>query len=150
DTQPNDPENDRQRAIAFASAGLYATVDTGSHAFGWRLPGVLLGTLTVGLLYLLARLLFRRRRVALLFAGILAIDGLLFQQSRMAMNAVCASFFIVAGFTLLAYFLQSEAVGRRARVELLTIPPLFGVLFGVALASEWGGAYALRGARVVV
>ena len=138
DAQPNDPGNDRQRAIAFASAGLYATVDTGSHAFGWRLPGVVLGTLTVGLLYLMARLLFPRRRVALLFAGILAIDGLLFQQSRIAMNDVYALFFIVAGFTLLAYFLQSVAVGRRARLELLTIPPLLGVLFGLGARVEVG------------
>jgi hypothetical protein len=150
DVQPNDPGNDRERAIAFGPSGLYATVDVGSHAFAWRLPGVVLGALTAGLLYLLARLLFRRRRVGLLFAGLLAMDGLLFQQSRIAMNDVYVGFFVVAGFTLLAYFIRSVSAGRRARLELLLIPPLLGVLFGLGLASKWVAAYAIGGAILII
>src|SRR4029077_16650169 len=57
---------------------------------------------------------------------------------------------IVAGFTLLAHFLQSDAVGRRARLELLAIPPVLGVLFGLALASKWVAAYAIGGAILIV
>ena len=36
----------------------------GSHAFAWRLPGVIAGALTAACLYLLTRILFRRRLVA--------------------------------------------------------------------------------------
>jgi hypothetical protein len=150
DAQPNDPGTDRERAIAFAPTGLYATVDVGSHAFAWRVPGVLLGALTVGLLYLLARILFARRRVGLLFAGLLVMDGLVFQQSRIAMNDVYVGFFVVAGFTLLAYFMQSVAAGRRALLELLLIPPLLGILFGLGLASKWVAAYAVGGAILII
>jgi len=45
-----------------------AAIDTGSHAFAWRLPGVLAGVAMAALLYLLARLLFRRREVAVILA----------------------------------------------------------------------------------
>jgi dolichyl-phosphate-mannose--protein O-mannosyl transferase len=107
--------------------------------------GRVLGTLTVGLLYLMARLLFRRRRVALLFAGILAIDGLLFQQSRIAMNDVYASFFIVAGFTLLAWFLQSDAVGRR-RARAPGDPAGVGRAVRACAGVKWVAAYAIGGA----
>jgi hypothetical protein len=150
DVQPNDPRNDRERAIAFASPGQYATVDVGSHAFAWRLPGVVLGAVMVGLLYLLARLLFRRRSVGLIFSGLLVMDGLLFQQARIAMNDVYVGLFVVAGFTLLAYFIQSGATGRRARLELLLIPPLVGILFGLGLASKWVAVYAIGGAILII
>jgi hypothetical protein len=150
DVQPNDPGTDRQRAIAFGSSGIYTTIDVGSHAFAWRLPGVVLGAFTVGLLYLLARLLFRRRSVGLLFAGLLVMDGLLFQQSRIAMNDVYVGFFVVAGFTLLAAFLQSAAIGRRAQLEILLIPPLLGMLFGLGVASKWVAAYAIGAAILLI
>ena len=51
-----------------APTGATATVDIGNNPFAWRLPGVILGALTAGLLYLLARILFRRRSVAI-FVG---------------------------------------------------------------------------------
>ena len=40
-----------------------------SNAFGWRFPGVILGALTAALLYLLARVLFRRREVGIAVAA---------------------------------------------------------------------------------
>ena len=150
DVQPADPGHDRERAVAFSSTGQYASVDVGSHAFAFRLPGVILGALTAGFLYLLARLLFRRRSVGLLFVGLLVIDGLLFQQARIAMNDVYVGFFIVVGFALLAYFVQSLAKGRRATLELLAIPPFLGVLFGLGLASKWVAAYAIGGAILII
>ena len=47
-----------------AEGGETASIDVGHYPFAWRLPGVLLGALTAGVLYLLARVLFRRREVA--------------------------------------------------------------------------------------
>ena len=52
------------RSSLFTGAGASASIDTGSHAFAWRFPGVIAGGLTIGLLYLLTRILFRRRFVA--------------------------------------------------------------------------------------
>ena len=44
------------------------SIGIGGNAFGWRLPGVLLGVLGAALLYLLARVLFARRSIALIVA----------------------------------------------------------------------------------
>ena len=66
DTQPQRPAQDRQQLLAVDSAGQLAVVDIGNHAYAWRIMGVIAGALLLGCLYLLVRMLFRRRTVALL------------------------------------------------------------------------------------
>jgi len=150
DVQPNAPQVDRQRALAFSGSGQVAMADVGSNAFAWRILGVIAGALMAGLLYLLARLLFRRRTVGYLLAIILALDGLLFSQSRIAMNDTYLGLFIVAAFTLLAYLLQGGWSGRRARLATALGLPLVGILLGLALGTKWVGAYAMGGAVLIV
>ena len=58
------PAATASRSSRSGPTGAVATVEIGQHAFGWRLPGVIAGALMAGLLYLLARILFRRREVA--------------------------------------------------------------------------------------
>ena len=55
DFNPDNPSEDRQQLLVFDGAGASASIDAGSHAFSWRLPGVIAGALTAALLYLLAR-----------------------------------------------------------------------------------------------
>ena len=62
--EPALPADDRQQLLAFDADGAPAAIDVGSHAFAWRLPGVIAGALMAACLYLLARILFRRRLVA--------------------------------------------------------------------------------------
>ena len=50
----------------------HAGVELGQHAFAWRLPGVIAGTLMAAFLYVLARVLFRRREITVV-AGVLAL-----------------------------------------------------------------------------
>ena len=70
------------RTILAASAdGTLASVDIGDHAFAWRLPGVIAGALMAGLIFLLVRILFRRREVAVIAAILVLVDGMLFVQS---------------------------------------------------------------------
>ena len=69
DTQPDRPAQDRQQLLALDAAGQLAVVDIGNHAYAWRIMGVIAGALLLGCLYLLVRMLFRRRTVALLTAG---------------------------------------------------------------------------------
>ena len=64
DIEPDYPSTDRQQLLLFAGDGASASINLGSHAFAWRLPGVIAGAITAALLYLLARILFRRRLVA--------------------------------------------------------------------------------------
>ena len=64
-------------------------------------------------LYLLARILFRRRLVAGLVAAVRrSLDGMLFVQSRIGMNDVYVGLFIVAAYTLFAALWTGWRHGR--------------------------------------
>ena len=91
-----------------------ASVDIGHHAFAWRLPGVLAGVAMGVLLYLLARLLFRRREVAVFLAILIAADGMLFAQSRIGMNDSYVGLGIVAAYTLFAALWLMRRAARAA------------------------------------
>jgi C-terminal four TMM region of protein-O-mannosyltransferase/Dolichyl-phosphate-mannose-protein mannosyltransferase len=147
DAQPERPAQDRQEILAFAPGGAVAAVDIGSHAFAWRLPGVLAGAATIGLLYLLTRLLFQRRGIALLVAAMALLDGMFFANARIAMNDTYVSLFIAAGVTLFAALWMGHI--RRASLQAVALPVL-GVILGLALASKWVGAYAIGGIVVLL
>jgi hypothetical protein len=140
DVSEGRPSGDRQQLLAFAADGSAASVELGQHAFSWRLPGVIAGALMAGLLYVLARILFRRREVALL-AGLFAlVDGMLFAQSRIAMNDAYVGLFIIAAYTLFAAIWTGV---WRSRWAFWVAMPLIGLLLGLALASKWVAAYAI-------
>ena len=142
DQQPASPAADRQQILALSADGSVVAVDAGSHAFAWRLPGVIAGAILIALLYLLARFLFRRRSVALLVAAFALVDGMLFANSRIAMNDIYSALFIVAAYVVYAALALDRWRGRSA---LLVGLPLLGVLLGLALAAKWVGAYAIGG-----
>jgi len=134
------PSSDREQILAFDGSGQLATVELGKHAFAWRLPGVIAGALMAGLLYLLTRILFRRRTVAL-FVGVLAIaDGMFFVQSRIGMNDAYVGLGIIGAYTIFAA-LWTGAWRRRGAFWLAM--PAMGVLLGLALASKWVALYAI-------
>ena len=140
DFNPMYPSADRQQLLLFDGAGASATIDAGSHAFAWRLPGVIAGALTAGLLYLLGRILFRRRLIAGLVGLFVIADGMFFVQSRIGMNDVYVGLFIVAAYTLFAALWTGWWRGRAA---FWVGMPVIGVLLGLALASKWVAAYAI-------
>jgi dolichyl-phosphate-mannose-protein mannosyltransferase len=80
----------------------------GFDPFGWRVAAAVAGTLTVGMVGLLAFLLFRSDLWAAVAALLLATEHLHFVQSRIAMLDVFLTMFVVLGFLLLV-------VDRRAR-----------------------------------
>ena len=81
DANGDHPSGDRQSILVASAGGSLATVDAGNHAFAWRLPGVLAGALMAGLIFLLVRILFRRREIAVIAAILVLVDGMLFVQS---------------------------------------------------------------------
>jgi Gpi18-like mannosyltransferase len=147
DTQPQRPAQDRQQLLALDSTGQLAVVDIGNHAYAWRIMGVIAGALLVGCLYLLVRMLFRRRTVALFTAALVLLDGMFFAQSRIAMNDTYVALFIVAAYTLFVPIYLG--LWRRRWAVALAIPAI-GVLLGLALASKWVGAYAIGGVLLLV
>ncbi|HEX2844858.1 MAG TPA: phospholipid carrier-dependent glycosyltransferase, partial [Candidatus Limnocylindria bacterium] len=117
--------------------GSVVRIDAGSNAFAWRLAGIVSGSLLVGLVYLLAATMFSRRRIAVLAAAFVAIDGMSFVMSRISMNDIYVATFIVAAYAL---FWQVWA-GRWARSAWWVMPAV-GVLIGLAAATKWVGFYA--------
>jgi Gpi18-like mannosyltransferase len=134
------PSADRQQIMALSDDGSVAAVDIGDHEFSWRVPGVIAGALTAGLLYLLARLLFRRRSIGVLAAIFTLADGMMFVQSRIAMNDVYVGLFLMAAYLLFAVIWLGI---WRWRGAFWVAMPVIGVLLGLALASKWVAAYAM-------
>ena len=147
DHNANYPETSHGALLAFSDGGEAASMDVGSYQLAWRLPGVILGALTAGVLFLLGRLLFSRRAVGLLVGLFVLLDGMFFVQSRIAMNDVYTGFFILAAYLLFAWmWLEPEKVKRA----FWFVMPAMGVLLGLALASKWVAAYAIGALGILV
>ena len=147
DTQPQRPGDDRMQILALARDGQAATVDIGGNAFAWRLPGVIMGSVTAAGLYLLARLLFRRRGVGLITAVLVLAGGMFFANARIAMNDTYVTGFIVAAVMLFAPIYLG--IWRRPW-QVAGALAAIGVLLGLALASKWVAAYAIGGLALLV
>jgi 4-amino-4-deoxy-L-arabinose transferase-like glycosyltransferase len=141
------PATDREQLLVFAADGQAASVDIGQHAFAWRLPGVIAGALMAGLLFLLARILFRRRSVAILAGAFGLLDGMFFVQQRIAMNDSYAALFIVAAVTLFAAIWTGA---WRWRGAFWVGMPVVGVLLGLGLASKWVALYAIGAIALLI
>ncbi|MEO8273236.1 MAG: phospholipid carrier-dependent glycosyltransferase, partial [Chloroflexota bacterium] len=139
------PSTDREQLLAFNAGGGVASVEIGRHAYAWRAPGVIAGVLMALFLYVLARLLFRRRTVAVLLGIIVLVDGMLFAQSRIGMNDSYVGLGIVAAYTIFAALWLHPGNSRRHWVAFALGVPLIGFFLGFALASKWVAAYAIGG-----
>ena len=151
DVTPLLPNSDREELLVFAPDGQMAAVDIGQFAFAWRIVGVLFGALMAVCLYLLARLLFRRRSVGLLVAFFSCVDGMLFAQSRIAMNDTYVGGFLLLGYLLFAYlWLGGDKGGRRPWLAFWLGMPLLGLVLGLALASKWVALYAIASIGILI
>ena len=151
DSSPNIYGDNHEQILAFSPSGATSVVDVGQFAFSWRIIGVLFGVLMAACLYLLVRLLFRRRSVALLVALFSMTDGMLFVQSRIAMNDT-----YVGGFLLLAYLIFALMWLKVSKSEAVNWAlfwlgmPVMGVVLGLALASKWVALYAIASIAMLI
>jgi len=99
----------------------------GENSFGWRIPGAVLGVISVFLVYLLGRYIFKDEVVGLLSAGVFSLDGLPLVMGRIGMNdgyLLC--------FTLLSIYLFLRQKNF-----------LSAFVFGLAIASKWSAIWAI-------
>jgi dolichyl-phosphate-mannose--protein O-mannosyl transferase len=82
-----------------AFGGLHGLGDT---AIGWRFGNVVLGSLTVGLVYVFAKRLTASSLFAALAAGMLMLDGFHYVESRIATPEITVAFFSL--LTLYAFY----------------------------------------------
>jgi predicted membrane-bound dolichyl-phosphate-mannose-protein mannosyltransferase len=99
----------------------------GENAFGWRIPGALLGVGSVVLVMLIAQLLFKDNFLVFLAGAVFSLDGLPLVMSRVGMNDSYLLF-----FTLLAIYLFGKQKDFASALA-----------FGLALASKWSAVWAV-------
>ncbi|MGH2752385.1 MAG: phospholipid carrier-dependent glycosyltransferase [Actinomycetota bacterium] len=115
----------------------------GHNEMGWRVASAVAGTITIALLYLLARKVLRSTLGAGIASGLFAIDFLAFVQSRVSMLDVFVPLFGVASFLFLAYDRDRLAGGPsrsralRGRGWRLAA----GIAAGAATATKWSGVF---------
>jgi len=99
----------------------------GERAVGWRFPGVILGTGSVLLIYLITKKLFKDEALSLIASFLFALDGLPLVMSRIGMNDSYLLFFI-----LLTVYLS-----------LVNKYFLSAVALGLALSSKWSAVWVI-------
>jgi dolichyl-phosphate-mannose-protein mannosyltransferase len=120
----------------------------GHNETGWRVASALAGTLTILLLYLLARKILRSTIGASLASALLAVDLLAFVQSRVSMLDIFVPLFGVATFLFLACDrdrLAESANEHRWRPWRLAA----GAAAGAATATKWSGVFFVIAAIVI-
>lgn len=99
----------------------------GDNSFGWRVPQAVVGTLSILVVYLLAKKIFNDRLLAIFAASVMSLEGLHLVLSRMGMNDV-----YVLLFALLAIYLFIRNDNFLSSISL-----------GLAIASKWSAIYVL-------
>lgn len=106
----------------------------GENSFGWRISSVVFGTLVILLIYILAKKLTDSKNIGLIAAFLASLDGLLFAQSRIAMNDIHLTFFV-----LLSIIVYQQYKERKTNIWLL----LSGIVAGLSMSSKWSGVFVL-------
>jgi Gpi18-like mannosyltransferase len=104
----------------------------GMNAFGWRVVSLLAGTGTLAVFYLFSRRVFASTRIAAIATTLLALDGVFFVQSRVAMTNI-----YVVGFLITAALGLWEFT-RTTKERWLA---LAGIALGCAIATRWSALY---------
>ncbi|MEW6268591.1 MAG: phospholipid carrier-dependent glycosyltransferase [Thermodesulfobacteriota bacterium] len=102
----------------------------GDTPTGWRLMNAAVGTALVPLMYLLARLLFRRRVAAGFAAFFVAFDGLCIVDSRIAVIDI---HYITWG---VAAYVSTLWLVRRQQFDNVWLLILTGALIGLSVAAK--------------
>lgn len=108
----------------------------GKNSFGWRFSSVIFGCLVVWVTAKIAEELFHNKNLAMLSAFLVSLDGLLFAMSRIAMNDVHVTFFILASMWLYMRFINTNRSKKRILIWS-------GIVAGFAVGSKWSGVFAI-------
>ena len=96
------------RPIGYTYLTIPSVLVFGLNEFSARFAGALLGTLTVGAVYLLAIVLFKKKSTALMSALFLALNPWHINLSRGSAESLASLFFVVCGFILIIKLIQDK------------------------------------------
>jgi dolichyl-phosphate-mannose--protein O-mannosyl transferase len=106
----------------------------GENSFGWRFSSVIFGVGVIYLTYVASKKSFSREDLSLLAAFLASLDGLLLAQSRIAMNDIHVTFFILATFCA---YLEYKSTHKPAWLVAT------GLAAGLAVISKWSGVFII-------
>ena len=103
----------------------------GDHSWSWRLGNATLGTVLVGVTYLLGRRMFKDRLAATLAAGFVLLDGFFLVDSRIACIDIVYLTFAAISYLLLFRFMQTDGLLAKRRLLIG-----LGIALGICLGSK--------------
>ena len=120
----------------------------GMTPFGWRFAGALAGVLMLPGMYLLGKLLIRKKWGGFFAMMMMALDLMHFTQTRIAtIDSFAVLFIIWATYWMLRWFFL-DYFATPFKKTLLPLG-LSGLCMGLAIASKWTGCYAGAGLAVL-
>ena len=120
----------------------------GMTPFGWRFAGATCGVLMLPGMYLLGRLLFKKRRYAILTCLCLAFDTLHFTQTRIATIDSFVVLFIIWSVYFMLQWFYTDFFGKKLAYTMIPLA-LSGACMGLAVASKWTGCFAGLGLAAI-
>lgn len=112
----------------------------GDNSFAWRLPSAVFGVMVIAAVYWFSKVVSGDRRVGTLAAVMASLDGLLLTQSRIAMNDIFVTFFVVVA---LGFYWRFGQLNKKDRSQGWGYLVAAGFMAGLAMASKWSGVYVL-------
>lgn len=120
----------------------------GMNPFGWRFMGTFAGVLMLPVLYIFAKLLFKKSRYAAIATILLAADFMHFAQTRIGTIDSYSILWIMLMYLFMYMFTQSNF--NRQKISKTLIPlALSGLFFGIGAATKWLCIYAGAGLAVI-
>lgn len=99
----------------------------GENSFGWRFPGAILGVVSVYLIYLIAKTIFKDEWIGVIAAATFSLDGLPLVISRIGMND---SYLLVFSLASVYFMIKGKNLSSA-------------IFLGLALASKWSGLWLI-------
>ncbi len=120
----------------------------GMNPFGWRIMGTLAGILMLPIMYVMAKILFKKMVYAAFATFLLSFDFMHFTQTRIATIDVYATFFIMLMYLFMYKFYEENynVAGLKNELKYLVFS---GICFGFGVASKWTCVYAGAGLAII-
>ncbi len=115
----------------FIVAGIYAF---GDNPWGWRVPGIIMGTISIALLYIICRRLQMSRRGASIATALFAFENFAFVMASIAMLDV---FFVTLMLAFFALYLYRQYALSGIFIGLAALAKLFAAMAAPVLAIHW-------------
>lgn len=110
----------------------------GESSWSWRFPGVVFGVGVIGLVYWLGIITSKKKWVGLVAAIFASLDGLLLSQSRIGMNDIYVTFFMLAA---VAGYILAQSSQIKNKVVTNRWWWFSGIMTGLAVSTKWSGVF---------